>query len=73
MHGTSPMGTWIFGVIMGLLSLFGLFLASRAHDGMLYAFGLLLFVFGVGFIFELIRRHTTYPTHSDHEQGQEQR
>ena len=26
------MGQWIFGVLMSLLSLLGLFLASRAHD-----------------------------------------
>jgi uncharacterized membrane protein len=56
------MGTWIFGVIMGLLSLFGLFLASRAHDQMLYLAGLFLFLFGIAFIFALIARHTGHPT-----------
>ena len=29
------MGEWIFGVVMALLSMIGLFMASRAHDGVL--------------------------------------
>jgi len=55
------MGTWIFGAVMGVLSFVGLFIASRAHDQMLYLFGLLLFVFGVLLIFGLIARHTGHP------------
>jgi hypothetical protein len=43
---------------MGILALIGLLLASNAHDGMFYTFGLLLFLFGVAFIFGLIHRNT---------------
>jgi hypothetical protein len=56
------MSQWIFAGIMGLLSLFGLFLASRAHDQMLSVAGFLLFAFGVGFIFWLIAKNTGHPT-----------
>jgi hypothetical protein len=52
------MGAFIVGAIMGVISLLGLFLASRAVDGMFYVFGLLLFLFGVLFIFTLIAKHT---------------
>jgi F0F1-type ATP synthase assembly protein I len=52
----------IFGVLMGLLSFLGLFLASRAHDAMLYVVGFLLFGFGLAFIFSLIVKHTGHPT-----------
>jgi hypothetical protein len=52
------MGEWVFGVLMGLLSLAGLFLASRAHDQMLYAAGFLLAGFGLAFIFWLIAKNT---------------
>lgn len=55
------MGQWIFAVAMGLVSLLGLFLASRAHDGMLSFAGLALFAFGVGFIFWLIAKNTGHP------------
>ena len=58
------MGQWIFGVIMSLLSLLGLFMASRAHDQTLYAMGLLLCAFGLSFIFWLIARNTGHPTSS---------
>ena len=34
------MAPWIYGIVLGLLSLVGLFMASRAHDPMLYAVGL---------------------------------
>ncbi|MFO1074594.1 MAG: hypothetical protein U1E17_18280 [Geminicoccaceae bacterium] len=56
------MGQWIFGVLMSLLSLLGLFLASRAHDQTLYLVGLLLCLFGLGFVFWLIARNTGHPT-----------
>lgn len=48
-------GPWILGAVMGLIALLGLFLASRAQDDIFYATGLGLFVFGVLFIFALIR------------------
>jgi hypothetical protein len=52
----------IFGALMGVLSLLGLFVASRAHDPMIYAVGFLLFAFGIAFIFSLIAKHTGHPT-----------
>ena len=61
------MGPWIFGVVMALLSMFGLFMASRAHDPMLSVVGFLLFAFGVAFIFWLIAKNTGHPTkQADH-------
>ena len=49
---------WILGAIMGLISLFGLVMASNAVDTTFYWVGLLFFLFGVGFIFALIGRCT---------------
>lgn len=60
------MGDWVFGAIMGLVSLIGLFMASRAVDGMFYTAGLLLFLFGVLFIFTLIHRNTGHPPEEGH-------
>ena len=54
-------GTWVLGGVMGLLSLLGLIMASRAADGMFYATGLLFFLFGVLFIFFLIARNVGHP------------
>ncbi len=47
---------WILGGVMGLLSLFGLFLASAAQDNIFDGTGLALFLFGILFIFGLIHR-----------------
>jgi uncharacterized membrane protein len=55
------MGSWIFGVLMALLSMAGLFLASRAHDPMLSVVGFMFMAFGLGFIFWLIAKHTGHP------------
>jgi len=55
------MGSWIFGVAMALLSLIGLFIASRAHDQMLSTVGFLLVAFGLAFIFWLIAKNTGHP------------
>ncbi len=52
------MRSWIYGVILAVLALVGLFMASRAHDAMIYTIGLLLFGFALAFIFGLIARHT---------------
>jgi hypothetical protein len=60
------MPSFILGAIMGVIGLIGLFLASRAVDGMFYVFGLLLFLFGIGFIFSLITRHTGQPRAGGH-------
>jgi hypothetical protein len=56
------MAQWIFAVLMGLLSVLGLLVASRAHDPMLHFAGLLFFAFGVGFIFWLIAKSTGQPS-----------
>jgi Na+-translocating ferredoxin:NAD+ oxidoreductase RnfD subunit len=56
------MGTWVFGAVMGVLSLVGLFVASRAHDQALYWAGLVVFAAGVAVIFWLIAKHTGHPT-----------
>lgn len=50
-------GPWILGAVVGVLSLFGLFLASAAEDRVIYGTGLVLFLFGVLFIFGLIHRY----------------
>lgn len=50
-------GPWVLGTAMGLLGLIGLALASAAEDTVFYGTGLVLFVFGVLFIFGLISRH----------------
>ncbi len=50
-------GPWVLGGLMGLLSLIGLVMANGAKDGGFYAVGLLFFVFGVLFIFGLIRTY----------------
>lgn len=55
------MAAFVTGAIMGVLSLVGLLLASRAQDGAFHFFGLLLFLFGVIYIFTLIHRHTGQP------------
>lgn len=61
------MAPLIFGILMAVLSLLGLFVASRAHDQMVYVVGFLLFAFGVAFIFSLIAKHTGHPTkQADH-------
>ena len=57
----SATGAWVLGGIMGLISLLGLVMASHAHDDVFYFVGLLVFLFGVLFIFGLIRRGTGHP------------
>ncbi len=49
-------GTMFIGVIALLLAISGLFLASAAHDQAFYSIGLGFFVFGVGFVFVLIKQ-----------------
>jgi hypothetical protein len=50
-------GPWILGGLMALLSLLGLVMANDAKDGGFYGVGLLFFLFGVLFIFGLIRSY----------------
>ena len=54
----NPIGAWALGIGMGLLSLVGLIMASGAVDRVFYWTGLVLFLFGVLFIFALIGRNT---------------
>ncbi len=58
------MGAAIYGVVMGILALVGLFLASGAHDPAIHLAGLLLFLFGVVNIFALIHKLTAPPRRS---------
>lgn len=46
---------WIMGGVSAILGILGLFLAARASDVGIYAFGLLLFVFAVLFVFSRIK------------------
>lgn len=52
------MDNWITAIGTAILALLGVFLASRAADGAVYTFGLLLFLFGVLFNFYIIHRKT---------------
>jgi hypothetical protein len=49
---------WVLGVIMGLLAVLGLAMASAAVDTIFYATGLALCLFGVLFVFFLIKKNT---------------
>ena len=57
----SVIGSWILGGAMGVISLVGLIMASQAQDDAFYYTGLLFFLFGVLFIFALIKRCTGTP------------
>ena len=50
-------GPWILGALLALLSLVGLFMASGAEDDLFYGVGLVFFLFGVLFIFGLIKKY----------------
>lgn len=54
-HGFGP---WLLGIVLGVISLLGLFLASNAIDAVFYTVGLIFFLFGVLMIFGLIARYT---------------
>ena len=58
----SAMSQWVAGGLMGALSLLGLFLYSRATDGMFGLFGGLLFLFGLAVIIVLVHKATDYST-----------
>jgi hypothetical protein len=51
-------GRWIFGGIMTLIGIYGLFAAANARDTGFYLFGLLLFLFAVLFVFSMIHKYT---------------
>ena len=48
--------SWLVGGLSAALGLLGLVLASRAHDGAVELFGMVLFLYSVLFAFGLIRR-----------------
>jgi hypothetical protein len=50
------LSSWLVGALAAALGLLGLVLASRAHDGAVELFGMVLFLFSVLFAFGLIRR-----------------
>ena len=50
-------GPWVLGTFMALLSLLGLVMASGAKDELFYSVGLIFFLFGLLFIFGLIRKY----------------
>lgn len=52
---TPHASSWIVGIIVTLLGLLGLTMAAKAVDLGVHIFGLLLFVFAVGFDFWLIK------------------
>ncbi len=56
------MNNLIQGAVMALMSLFGLFLASRAQDAMFGFFGSMIFAFGLVAIFVIIHRSTGKPS-----------
>ncbi len=58
----SMVNQWIAGAMMGVLSLIGLFLYSRAGDGMFALFGGILFFFGLAVIVVFVHRATDYST-----------
>jgi hypothetical protein len=47
--------SWIVGAAVALLGLLGLTMAARATDLGVHLFGMLLFVFAIGFDFWLIK------------------
>ncbi len=49
------MSSWIMGILAGLAGLFGLFMASAAHDTGIYIFGMALMVFAVLFCWFMIK------------------
>jgi F0F1-type ATP synthase assembly protein I len=63
----SAMSQWVAGALMGVLSLLGLFLYSRAADGMFGLFGGLLFLFGLAVIIVLVHKATDYSTEAHDE------
>lgn len=61
-NNMSAMSQWVAGGLMGALSLLGLFLYSRAADGMFGLFGGILFLFGLAVIVVFVHKATDYST-----------
>ncbi len=49
-------GIWIFGGVTGILGLFGLMVASHAHEAVFYWAGLVLFVFATFLVLATIKQ-----------------
>jgi|GEM_PF-3630265 len=62
--GRGGMGAAIYGGVMGLLAILGLFIAAGAHDSAIHLAGWLLFLFGLVNIFVLIHKLTEPPRRS---------
>lgn len=60
-EGRGDMGYAIYGAVMGLLAILGLFIAAGARDGAIHLAGLLLFLFGVINVFVIIHKLTEPP------------
>jgi predicted exporter len=52
------MVSWAIGAVMAVLAVVGLFLASGAQDSTMEWVGLLLTIFGIGYIYRLIIENT---------------
>ena len=63
-EGRGGMAYAIYGALMGLLAILGLFLATGARDGAIHLAGWLLFLFGLVNIFVLIHKLTEPPPRS---------
>lgn len=67
--GMSPTSQWTAGAIMGIIALLGLFLFSRAGDGMFALFGGVLFLFGLAVIIVFVHQATDYSSPAAHDAG----
>ena len=63
------MGNVILGAAMGSLGLLGLIVASRAQDDGIYVTGMIVFLFGVFFVFAMIKRNYDQAESADSEQS----
>ena len=62
----SMIGIWFTGLVMALLALLGLKLAAGAVDLGMAIFGTGLFVFGIAFIFGLLKHYADRAYGGDH-------
>lgn len=65
LKGMTGTNQWVAGGMSGVLSLVGLFLYSRATDGMFGLFGAILFFFGLAVVIVLVHQATDY-SHEHH-------
>ena len=48
---------WVWGIVAGLIAMVGLFMAGKSNDPLFAFAGYLFLLFGVVYIFALIRRY----------------